>query len=63
MNTVVNIALVGFGGWLLYKYFKKREAELLARIETTKENVKTKVETLLDRVYDDPNADNWKSAG
>ena len=62
MNTVVNIALVGLGGYLLYKYFKKREAEMQARLNSVAKEVKTEAEKVLEYVYEDPNADNWKSA-
>ena len=50
-----NILVVGIGGFLIYRYVKKREADLRAKLADL---AKTKIVN----VYEDPNKDNWKSA-
>lgn len=59
MRTLGTLVVVGIAGKLLYDYFKKREADLKAKLDAALTDVKTEIKTVTERIYDDPNVDNW----
>ena len=59
METLGKLVIIGGAGWLLYTFFKKREAQLKAKLAAALADVKTTIKEVEVPLFPNPDLDNW----